>query len=253
MSSSIQIEQTSTNRRYQGKTVFPDWHLNLRFSLVKSRSMTPLKSALYFLLVLRPGGSCQKWPRRAAICPDADQSGSRKAPWSTSECILRTCEEATLCTAAVKEERKSESTREGCLLKTRKWDFRMPTAHHQETGQTSRSICLSFCHGNSLNTLQTRQQNAGTTDTSLDDMPRKLMSFFFHVNGCHTNSFSSTCFLLWHESRQVCFCLYDVCFSGNVRLCESFTVALRLSSIKIFSFAPKSRFAATCDDDPSPQ
>lgn len=168
--------------------LFPDWHLNLRFSLVKSRSMTPLKSALYFLLVLRPGGSCQKWLHRAAICPDADQSGSLRAPWSTSECILRTCE-AMLRTPAVKEERKSESTREGCLLKTRKWDFRMPTAHHQETGQTSQSICLSFCHGNSLNTLQTRQQNAGTTDTSLDNMLWKVMSFFFHFNGCHTNSF----------------------------------------------------------------
>lgn len=197
MSSSIQIEQTSTKRHHQGQTVFPDWHLNLRFSLVKSRSMTPLKSPLYFLPVLRPGGSCQEWLHGAAICPNADQSGSRKAPSSTSECILRTCE-AMLCTAAVKEGRKSESTREGCLLKTRKWDFRMPTAHHQETGQTSQSICLSFCHGNSLNKLQTCQQNAGTTDTSLDNMPWKLMSFFSISMAVIQTHFIYP-LLLWHE------------------------------------------------------
>lgn len=162
--------------------------------------MTPLKSAVDFLLVLRPG---RQLSEMTALNRHLSWSRSKWQPKGPLKHLRmhpeRTCE-ATLRTAAVKEERKPESKREGCHLKTRKWGFRMPTARHRETGQTSRSICLSFCHGNSLNTLQTRKHNAGTT----------IAFFSIQMDVSETRfmePFSVTRFEVW----QVCFYLYDVC------------------------------------------
>lgn len=121
------------NKKWQKSTIhaskdtsFPltddyDWDLSSR-AMVNDDSQSRV-----FTLMATGGQWCE------AICPEQICPGPLEAPLNWHWQNLW----GAFCIMVVKEQRKLQSKKEGCLLKTRKWDSRMPTAHHQGSVQTA--------------------------------------------------------------------------------------------------------------------